>query len=77
MSDEDSFRHGRLSPYPVRDAESLSELVREKISDDGTLHLDAIQTQLLVRYLVRVDMTMKDYAALAKRLEDLMKEIPS
>ena len=61
---------GKLIQIP---AESISELVRRKLAEDGSLHLDRIQAEVLLRYLVRVEETRREYDKLVLRLEELTR----
>ena len=62
---------GKLLQIP---AESISELVRRKLAEDGSLHLDRIQAEVLLRYLIRVEMSLAEHAKVVERLQKLVKE---
>lgn len=57
--------------------ESISSLIRKKVNRLGELHLDKVQTELLMRYLIRLEMTVADYERTAKKLAEIVKKVPS
>lgn len=71
MDDSDSDS-GEIKVIPLREKESVTELIRSAVSDDGSLHLDRIQTELLIRWMTRVELTVTGYERTIESLRKLI-----
>ena len=53
----------------------MSELLKKDLNEKGELHLDAVMTMTLIKYLERVEKHLRDFEKIADTVESIAKAL--